>query len=335
MGLFKSWNFLRGTKLDQPVGHIIQLRLYPIRRFWSLGSGWAAIGGSLAVAGFVLSPQFLLYLFLVWLLADPILGTMWDLGAGHTSRLGHRGIWRRLLSPRLPDVAPPVRLLPYTQPGSPGYRLEQHLGRLRLWWHDTFWPAAGREFATLIAALGLALLLGTFLGRDVLVLVLLSIALSWLAVLAQGKGRPTDVAQSVTGYEGRVALWHALGEFCIPWLIGTVVMGGPSWAVVVLGVCYSIAYFGLIRFTHGFRLIGISQATAALLLAGLRHPLAAAATVIMLMPQWGLSIWAANPPVGQAGEKGSGYSAATDAYLRGIQPFIILSMLLGALAIAS
>ena len=142
--------------MDQPVGHIIQLRLYPIRRFWSLGSGWAAIGGSLAVAGFVLSPEFLLYLFLVWLLADPILGAVWDLGAGHTFRLGHRGIWRRLLSPRLPDVAPPVRLLPYTQPGSPGYRLASRLGRMRLWWHDTLWPEAGQEFATLIAALGIA-----------------------------------------------------------------------------------------------------------------------------------------------------------------------------------
>lgn len=321
--------------MDQPVGHIIQLRLYPIRRFWSLGSGWAAIGGSLAVAGFALSPQFLLYLFLVWLLADPILGAVWDLGAGHTSHLGHRGIWRRLLSPRLPDVAPPVRLLPYTQPSSPGGRLAERLGQLRLWWRDTFWPEAGREFATLIATLGLALLLGAFLGRDVLVLVLLSIALSWLAGLSLGKGSPTGVTQPVTGYEGGVALWHALGEFCIPWLIGAVVLGGPPWTVVVLGVCYSIAYFGLLRFTHGFRLIGISQATAALLLAGLRHPLAAAATVILLMPQWGLYIWAANPPAEQAGEKGSGYSPAADAYLRGVQPFIVLSMLLGALAIAT
>ena len=335
MGSFKSWNFLRGTELDQPVGHIIQLRLYPIRRFWSLGSGWAAIGGSLAVAGFVLSPEFLLHLFLVWLLADPILGAVWDLGAGHTPRLGHRGIWRRLLSPRLPDVAPPVRLLPYTQPGSPGGWLAQHLGQLRLWWHDTFWPEAGREFATLIAALGLALLLGTFLGRDVLVLVLLSIAFSWLAVLSLGQGTPTGVAQPVTGYEDGVALWHALGEFCIPWLIGAVVLGGPSWAVVVLGVCYSVTYFGLIRFTRGFRLIGISQVAAALLLAGLRHPLAAAATVILLMPQWGLYIWAANPPAEQAGENSSDYSSAAGAYLRSVQPFIILSMLLGALAIAS
>lgn len=316
--------------MDQPAGHLFQLRLYPIRRFWSLGSGWAAIVGSLAVAGFALSPEFLLYLFLVWLLADPILGAVWDLGAGHPSPLRHRGIWRRLLSPRLPDVAPPVRLLPYTQPGSPGHRLAQRLGRMRLWWHDTLWPEAGREFATLIAALGLALLLGSILGRDALALVLLSIALSWLAALSTGKDTPTDASHPVTGYEDGMALWHALGEYCVPWLIGAVVMGGPSWPVVVLGVCGSITYFGLIRLTHGFRLAGISQAAAALLLAGLRHPWAAAATVILLMPQWGLYIWATNPPAKQIGA----YSSATDAYLRGVQPFIILSMLLGALALA-
>jgi len=63
--------------------------------------------------------------------------------------------------------------------------------------------------------------------------------------------------------------------------------------------------------------------------------LAAAATVILLMPQWGLYIWAANPPAEQAGENSSDYSSAAGAYLRSVQPFIILSMLWGALAIAS
>jgi hypothetical protein len=326
--------------LDQPVGRIIRLRLYPVRPFWSLGSGWVALSGGLAVGGFSLSPVTLLHLLLIWLLADPVLGVVWDLGVGSsTLSMRQRGIWRRLLSPRLPDSAPPVRLLPYTQAGSPGYRLAQRLGRLSRWWQGTFWPEAGREFATLVAGLGLALLLSAILGHNVLALALVSIILSWLAVLSQESDMAGESAQRAGGQKGIVTLWHALGEFGIPWLIGSVVMGGPSWAVILLGVCYTIAYFGLVYDAHDFRLMGASQGTVALLMAGLRHPLAAGATAILLMPQWGLHAWTTHPltddRTGQDSGRSGDYSIAFGAYLRAVQPFVIVSMLIAALAIAS
>jgi hypothetical protein len=304
--------------VDRPVGRIIQLRLYPIRPLWSLGPGWAAVSGALAVGSLVFSSEILLKLLLVWLLADPVLGTLWDLSVGDASSSEQKGICRRLLTARLPATVPFLRFLPYTQPGSPGRRFAQRLSRLRLWWQATFRPEAGREFTALVIALGLALLLGAFLGRNALVLVLFSIALSWLAALSQKRDVARDSMPQGTSRRDIETLWYALGEFSIPWLIGAGVIGRPSLAVIALGVCYTITYFGLIQYGRKFRLIGSSQAITALLLAGLRHPLASGAVAIVLIPQWGLHV-----------------RAVSGSYLRGVQLFVILSMLIAALAIAT
>ncbi len=304
--------------VDRPVGRITQLRLYPIRPLWSLGPGWAAVSGALAVGSFALSSETLLKLLLVWLLADPVLGTLWGLSLGDTSPSEREGIWRRLLTARLPATVPFLRFLPYTQPGSPGRRFAERLGRLRLWWQAAFWPEAGHEFAALVAALGLALLLGAVLGHNALALVLFSILLSWLAALSQKRDVSRDSTPQSAGRRGMVTLWYTLGEFGIPWLIGAVVIGRPPWAVITLGVCYTITYFGLIQYGREFRLVGSSQAAVALLLAGLRHPMAAGATAVLLIPQWGLRV-----------------RTASGSYLRGVQLFVILSMLIAALAIAT
>jgi len=304
--------------LDQPVGHITQLRLHPIRPLWSVGPGWAAIGGAVASGGFALAPQTLLTLVLVWLLADAVLGVVWDLGVGDTSPSGKGGIWSALLAPRLPDAAPPLHFLPYTQPASPGRRLAGRLSRWRRWWQETFSPQVGAEFAALVAALGLALLLGAILGRSTLALTLLYIALSWLAALAYNRERASS--------QGMGALWHTLAGFGIPWLMGSLALGRPTWVVIALGSCYAITYFGLVhqgaQGTPGFRLIGASQAAAVFLLAGLGYPLAAGAVAILLFPQWGLHTWAVDHP------------AAPDSYLRRIQPFVVLSVLIAAWAVA-
>ena len=316
--------------MDQPIGHTTRLRLYLIRPLWSLGSGWAALGGGLAAGGFPLLPIAWLNLLLVWFLADPLLGVVWDIGVGDALSTRQRGIWRRLLSPHLPSVAPPVRPLPYTQVNSPGYRLANHLGRLRRWWKGTFWPDAGREFATLVAGLSLALLIGLVLRRDVLALVLASVLFSWLVTLSERSDATGDSGRVIQPQTSIATLWRALGEFGTPWLIGAVVMGGPSRVIILLGVCYTITYFGLIRDGGGFGLSVAGQAAAALLLAGLRHPLAAGAAVVLLMPQWGLYTWAAH-----ATRLPRGHPDVYGRYLRYAQPFVVLSVLLATLALGS
>jgi hypothetical protein len=285
------------------------------------------VSGGLAVAGLSLSLVTLLTLALVWLLADPVLGVTWDVGVGNAHQ---RGIWRRLINPRLPDTAAPLRLLPYTQAGSPGYRLARHLGRLRRWWRETLWPEAGREFATLAAGLVLATLLGAILGREVLILVLVSVLLSWLAMLSERRDTNRDSAQGTKGRKDFATLWHALGEFGVAWLIGALALGGLSQAAALLGVCYTITYFGLTRGTDGFRLISASQATAALLLAGLRHPMAAGATAILFLPQWGLHTWATRVEGSSRDQH-----AVFDKYQRYAQSFVLVAMLIAALALGS
>lgn len=311
--------------MDQPVGRITRFRLYPIRPLWSLGAGWAAVSGGLAAAGFPLSLTTLLYLLLAWFLVDPLLGAVWELGGGGYAQAG--GIWERLARPRLPDTAPPLRLLPYTQTGSPGYRLACRLGRLRLWWQATFWPDAAGEFASLLAGLCLAILLGVILGRDVLILVGISVLLSWLAALSEPGDTAGDLSQTGSPPGDLTRLWHTLGEFGVPWLIGVVVVGELSWPVILLGICYSVSYFGLTRRDWGFRLPGAGQATAALLLAGLRQPIAAGAIAILVLPQWGLYVEA----VRLSGDR----SAALDRVRRHAQPFVVMGMLITALALAA
>ncbi|GAB4538082.1 MAG: hypothetical protein Kow0063_25550 [Anaerolineae bacterium] len=310
--------------MDQPVGRITCFRLYPVRPLWSLGSGWAALSGGLAAAGYPLSLKTFLYLLLAWFLVDPLLGAVWDLGGGGHAQA--RGIWQRLTRPRLPSTAPLLRLLPYTQTGSPGYWLARRLGQLRLWWHATFWPEAAREFASLLAGLGMAILLGVILGRGVLSLVLISVLLSWLAALSGPGDAVPDSSPAGNRPDDIGRLWHTLGEFGVPWLIGAVVVGELSWLVILSGMCYSVVYFGLTR-RDLFHLALAGQAAAALLLAGLRHPMAAGATAILVLLQWGLYAETIRLPRDRP--------AATDRSRRYAQPFVVLGMLIAALALAS
>jgi hypothetical protein len=322
--------------LEQPVGRLTQFRLYPVRSLWSLGSGWAAVGGGLAASGLALSPETLLDLLIVWFLADPILGVVWDLGVGYVASSRQPGIWHRLLSPGLPESAPPVRLFPYTQAGSPGYKLAHRLGQVCHWWRTTF-RDQHKDVAALAIALGLAVLVGIILGWTVMVLVLASVTLSWLASLA-GK---RNAAQDRTGLASDRAnigiLWHSLGEFGIPWLIGATVLGKATWPVVLLGTCYTISYFAFTRPAPHFRLMGTSQGTAALLLFALRRPQMAGALAILLMPQWAVFLWAnflaARPAPSPPGSEARDGSALPSTYMRYLQPFVIFSMLMAALAL--
>ncbi len=276
------------------------------------------MGGVLASGALLSAPEHLLTLLLVWFIADPLLGTVWDVGVGGSSALAHRGVWRRLLTDQRPGHGSALVIFPYTQPESRGQQLAERLGRFRWWWRESFWPEAGHEFITVALGLGVALLLGAVVGPAVLVLVVFSVALSWLAAFSQDEAPSNPPSSPARAGNGP---WRGLAEFGMAWLIGSVALGQPSPLVIALGVCYTAAYMGLMRQPDLFWLAGAGQFTVTCLLVGLRHPLAAAVTAITLVPQWGLRARAGSP-------------GASGRYLRAVQPFILVSMIAATLAIA-
>ncbi len=299
------------------MGHSIQVRLFLIRPIWRIGPGWAAVGGVLASSAVPSAPEHLLTLLLVWFIADPLLGTVWDVGVGGSSAPAHRGLWRRLITDQRPGHGSALVIFPYTQPDSRGQQLAERLGRFRCWWRESFWPEAGREFVTVALALGAAFLLGAVVGPTVLVLIVFSVALSWLAAFSQDEAS-SDSASSPARASN--ATWRGLAEFGIAWLVGSVALGQASPLVIVVGVCYTATYLGLMRQPDRFWLAGAGQFAVTCLLIGLRHPLAAAVTAITLVPQWGLRARAGSP-------------GASGPYLRAVQPFILVSMVAATLAI--
>jgi hypothetical protein len=316
--------------VDRSVGHTLQVWFWPVHPLWHLGPGWAAIGAGLAAGevpvlfGGALSPGGLkaafqtvvpaqvLTLLLVWFLADPLLGTVWELGVGAPGASARRGIWFHALRGPRPDDAARWVTLPYTQPGSPGWRLAGWLAQLRDRWRADSQPGAGHAFVTLVACLGAALVTGAALGHAVTALVVVSAVLSWLVARLQG-------VPASTARPGVLAL-RALGEFGIPWLIGCLAFGPLSWPAVALGVCYAIVYAGMLQQPSRFRLTGGGQLAVVWLLVGLRQPIAAMIAAVMLIVQWGLHV-------------GSQDNAAHATGLYACQPLILLGLVGAVLAV--
>ncbi len=297
--------------MDRPATHSVQLWLRPWRPIWYVGAGWAAVGGGVASGVLSLPLDRALTLGLAWILVDPLLGTVWDLGASPG------GIWRQLHRVVPAGRVSPVVVLPYTHPNSVAWRLGERIGHLGAGWRELFRSHMGQAFVALMGALVAALALGAALGLTVLTLVVLSVLLSWLCARLQENNRRHATLDSQPG----LAALHALGEFGIPWLIGCLLIGSLLWPAAALGACLTIAYAGLLQVPMRFRLVGAGQLAAICLLVGLRQPLPAAAAGVFLIAQGGLRS-AAN---GQC---------PSEMCVRALQPFMLADLVVVALAVA-
>lgn len=282
--------------MEQPFGHTFKLHLFRQRPWLTLGPGWAALAGALAGGGFALDPAHLLPLVLLWLLADPVLGALWELAA-------QPGAWRETRQSPLPAGTPvSVNLVPYAAPGSWGYRLARWWGRLRAREGLRLDQAGGQISVALIGGTVLALFLGLLLRPIFLPLILLSFGLALLA----GPGR---------------LFWQAAGNVLIPWAMGALLFAPLNLFSALLAVCYGLVFWGGLRLaggdTNGERPLIMGQVAAALLLAGLREPLSAAALVLAVL--WQLILRAQARPAGAWGW-----------YLRGVQPFLVAGMMAAA-----
>lgn len=200
-----------------------------------MGPGWAALAGALAGGYMGFNIIIILQLVALWLLVDPILGTLWELSV-------QQGLWRHVTRAKLPASPGHGFSLPYAQPHTPAGKLVLLVRSYGLWWTQDYWPEFGGQVVTFGVGLVLALLLGLLFNSTIFWLVVLAAGLTILAGLT-----PPNLASSGGGRLQSVV------QFLLPWLIG--VFTGPAATLVALlvGGCYWGVYLGGLRMLGGHR----------------------------------------------------------------------------------
>ena len=241
--------------MDTPFGHSISFAFAPTRRWLSLGPAWAALAGVLAGGYTDLDLTGLLMLISLWILVDPLLGTLWDLAVSH-------GLWRRVTRAELP--APPTSGLdlPYAQPASLAGGLVSLVRRYNLWWQNHYWPKDKRQVTSFWVALAAVLFIGLALNRTIFWLVVLAASLTILAGLT-----PSNLRGSGGGWLQSVV------QFLLPWVMGAALWANLSLPGLALGAAYWLVYLGGLRMLGDHRraewLFYLGQVAAIILLLAL------------------------------------------------------------------
>ncbi|MCB9098551.1 MAG: hypothetical protein H6632_03340 [Anaerolineales bacterium] len=212
-----------------PFGQTFTFKLSGSRAWMSLGSGWAAMAGALAAGVPGLTWGHLLQVIGLWLLVDPILGTLWALAV-------QQGLWRRVTQASLPQPAGQGFFLPYAQPESMAGQVVILVRRYQVWWQAYYWPEFGGQVVTFGVGLLLALVIGLVLSPSIFWLVGGSISLTLLA--GQRPHRLT------TKSGGRIP---SIVQLLLPWLMGATLWSSLSLFAVGLALCFWISYLGGLR----------------------------------------------------------------------------------------
>lgn len=242
------------------INHTLSIQLTPRRNWTALGPGWAVLASFLVAGALRFEPDFwvlnapqMVKLLLLWLLADPVLGTIWQMTVERGFWYKFQQTWRSFRAGKLP-------LLPYTQPRTAAYRASVRLAT----WQSLSDYGSQTVTVLLLVALGL----GAVLGRAATGYVVASLLLAgWL-----GQQRPP-----FTG-PGRV-FWVSVATFLLPYTAGLAVFGAALQAPALLGGCYWLVYLGILRLSVGEKWgeppVILGQAVAAILLLALFKPVAA------------------------------------------------------------
>jgi hypothetical protein len=157
-------------------------------------------------------------LLVAWLIIDIALGSVF----AQLVLLKRTALEAR---PHFVETAVPTWRVPYALPGSPAYRLSQHLSHTLSHWREDVWPQAGRAGVTALLGVILALVVASYLGRSLVAVVgggLFAVAL--LAVVAG-----LDV--------GALERWLIGLHLAMAWLAGHVALAavpGASWGLALL-----------------------------------------------------------------------------------------------------
>lgn len=246
--------------MSEFINHTFSIHLTPRRNWAALGPGWAVLASFLVAGVLRFEPDFwalntpsIVKLLLLWLLADPVLGTIWQIVVEQGFRREFQQIRRRSHAGKLP-------VLPYTQPHTTAYQASIRLA--------TWQSLTGNRPQTILILL--------------LVAWVLAIALGWAAVGFAGAslllaGRLGQ--QEPAGHSPGRIFQASVATFLLPYAAGLAVFGAGAKAPALVGVCYWLVYLGILRLSVGHKwaepLVIFGQATAAILMLALLKPVAA------------------------------------------------------------
>lgn len=278
-------------------------------RIW-LGPAWAVLCGGLASGRLGFNGRTLLVFLLSIFLGDPLLGTIWReasiiaspsnpvaLGEGSKARLS---------------------LPPYTLPGSLADRFFRWAEERLVWW-SSVWPRFEAPLAGLAFALPLAFVLAILLGSNVVMLTGVALILvAWEFLRLHGGRKPSRLLRAC--YAGGVA-W-LVGYLAFKPFIPPVAIqphGEPIlWALIYTGLLYAFQSIDEGQRDKGVKLLNLVQIFGVAVLILTKEPILAGVVGLLLLPQMLLQ------PV----------LKRRDFYLRRTQLFALMSMMVGALAVA-
>lgn len=304
-----------GDRVEQPgSAYWVGLRGRLARPFWGWLGSWTVLCGALASNHLHWRGEALLNLILVLLLVELAWGSLWDLAVGTG--------WLRSLT-RGPATWRPASLpsLPYTQPHSPGGRLDRGLSRFVGWWRGAFWPSAGPALLALLAAAILTAALAWLLPARLRPLYAMLVALIGLGVVQRYHGRGPLAA-------------HALLRVGLSWLVGHAAFASVGTASLLLALSFSLAAWGNLRVAarlpRGLWLLDAGQAFAAVILVVLRQPLAAGVSGLLLFGQIAMQ-----PSLRQDGQVATseGRDHLYGTVARRTWPWLMTAMILAAWAL--
>ena len=185
----------------------------------SLTVTWALVCGCVASGLLEWNNLPALRLLAAWLVADVILGCLFDqcVALKHNVKGGQ---------PRR-AVASPF-FIPYAAIESPGHRFADRLNSDIAHWRDDIWPSAGHFGVTAITSAILALVIATYLGREILLAVSTALLLAAALIVITGKD------------EKALSHWLVGLQVMVAWALGHRILG--AWRVPSLGMG---AFFGI------------------------------------------------------------------------------------------
>ncbi len=204
-----------------PIEPPLDQEITPIALTPSVDATWAVLCGGIASGRWAWEGAALFRVLAAWLVVDVLLGCV----------LAQLAALKRVpvIESHAPDIARQRTLIPYATMGSLGWRLGEHLSFYRDRWQTYTWPMLGRPAITALAGIGIALVLGTYMGREMLAaLAIYCLAMAGLA-LATGRGCAAFVR------------WSRAGQIALAWGMGHLAWG--AWRAGPFGLGILMALF--------------------------------------------------------------------------------------------